>query len=192
MKRIETSYGSIYVEEAGDPPDAFDRAQSHDIEAELGEDLWTNPDAYKVSGPKCAFFVVIALSVGFGIGSYFHDSSSTRITLIIVLCALLLAIRAFRNMHLQHESAYLEMLAENRHAEHALLDKRLKADAQTNKQLNAAIKLQGKNKDKHAFTSDDFDDKARALLLKPVNEARKAKAKVTGEGLLKTILKSIR
>jgi hypothetical protein len=45
---------------------------------------------------------------------------------------------------------------------------------------------------KHAFTSDDFDDKAQAMLTPMVKQARKAKAKITGEGLINEILKSFR
>ena len=45
---------------------------------------------------------------------------------------------------------------------------------------------------KHTFTSDDFDDKAQAMLVPMVKQARKAKAKITGEGLISEILKSFR
>lgn len=45
---------------------------------------------------------------------------------------------------------------------------------------------------KYAFTSDDFDDKAQSMLMPMIKQARKAKAKISGEGLINEILKSFR
>lgn len=197
MRKIDTEHGPVYVTTGDEDNSAYDQLKRQGTETEqLGEDLWLDTQKYRISGPLCAFITVCALAVGFGIGSFFHDSSSTRVTLIISFTILLFFIGRARNVWLRYESAYMEMLDENRAEEHKLLDKRLKVEAQVNKQLSAATKLKASedkaNVKNFAFTSEDFDLDAQALLSKPVKEARKAKARVTGEGLVMTFLKSIR
>lgn len=194
MRKIETEHGTVYITEDGEDDSSYAQLNHQGTETkQLGEDLWLDPNAYRISGPLCAMITVIALAVGFGIGSYFHDSSSTRVTLIISFTILLICIGRARNVWIQYESAYLEMLEEARADEHALLDKRMKVEDKVGKQLSAAAKLQGKEKKRtYDFTSDDFDSSAIMLLSTPVKKARKAKAKVTGSGLIQTILKGIR
>ena len=197
MRKIETEHGAVYITEEGEDDSSYDQLKTQGSETKkLGEDLWLDPNAYRISGPLCALITVVAVSIGFGIGSYFHDSSSTRITLIISFTVLLMCIGRARTVWMQYESAYMEMLEEHRAEEHVLLDKRLKVEMQVEKQLDSAVKLQGKEDKRTArtydFTSDDFDSSATMLLSKPVKQARKSHAKVTGQGLLETILKGIR
>jgi hypothetical protein len=197
MRKIDTEHGPVYVTTGDEDNGAYQQLKMQGTETEqLGEDLWLDTQKYRINGPLCAFIVTCALVLGFGIGSFFHDDSSTRVTLIISFTILLFFIGRARNMWLRYESAYMEMLDEHRAEEHKLLDKRLKVEAQVNKQLSAATKLKAAedktNAKSFAFTSEDFDMSAQALLSKPVKEARRKKAKVTGEGLVMTFLKSIR
>lgn len=194
MRKIETEHGTVYITENGEDDSAYTWASMQGSETQhLGEKMWLDTDKYRVSGPLVAFLVTLAVSIGFGIGSYFHDSSSTRLTLIISFTILLIVIGRARNVWMQYESAYMDLLHEHRDAEHALLNKKLEVEATVGKQLDAAVKLQGKGtKRTYDFTSDDFDSSAVMLLAGPVKQARKAKAKVTGPGLIATILKGIK
>jgi hypothetical protein len=170
----------------------------------MEENICMNEDQYRISGAFTAFVTACALILGFGIGSYFHDDSTTRITLIIVLGVLLAVIGQARSVWMEYESVYIDMLATSRQEESELLDKRLQLEKATTKQLELDAKRQGKNNKQHAqvtkaqdnqtydFTSDDFDGSAIALLSKPIKAARKVKAKITGQGLIELILKSIR
>jgi len=148
-------------------------------------DSFLDENKYNINGFMAAFLCTIALAVGFGIGSYMHDSSETRVTLIFVLFGLLIAIGKARTEWLKYQSIYMDMVAEHRMAEQALLEAQLQVS-------DDLAKEHSKSQPRHAFTSDDFAADAQGLLMKPVKQARKAGARVTGEGLISTILKGIK
>lgn len=73
-----------------------------------------------------------------------------------------------------------------------ILMKQESKQQKTTKKIEDKSTVEKPSKKKDDFNQDDFDDDAKAMLLKPVSEARKARAKVTGQGLVNTILKSFR
>lgn len=197
MRKIETEHGPVYIVTGEEDNSAYDQLKIQGTEtAQLGEDLWLDTNKYRISMPALVFFCLFACVVGFGLGCFYMDVEGARIMVLIAICVLFWLVGRARNVWMSYESVYMEMLDEHRAAEHKLLDKQMQVEKQVNKQLHAATKLREKedkqNAQHYAFTSEDFDMSAQALLSKPVKEARKAKAKVTGEGLVMTFLKSIR
>lgn len=68
-----------------------------------------------------------------------------------------------------------------------------KAEERAKEKDAKAIKIQPKKSEiKHDFTSDDFDDAAKAFLVSQVKQAKRAKTKVSGAELVQSFLRSVR
>jgi len=200
MKRIETEYGVAYI---GDPEELeqFEggRLIDGEVTKSVGKDKWLDTDKFR---PSWVMVTVVALGfmiIGLLIGLVLMGDPNFRLTGFITLIAMAIAFRYARVFLVQYESAYLDMVAEARQEELRILTERKAADNRQVKILNAAKKAQAEvNKEAKLtgkgfkFTSEDFDDAAQALLLTPVKKARKEKLRVTGQGLIETILKGMK
>ena len=200
MKRIETEYGVAYV---GEPEEleTFDNGRliSGEITKPVGEDIWVDSDKFKISGVMTCVIALGFLIGGFIIGLMLMGDSTFRMTGFVTIIILGIVLRVARKELIAYESAYLEMMQVARQEELSILMQRKEAENRQVKILNAAKKAQAEvnketkqNAAQYAFTSNDFDDAAQSLLIKPVKEARKHKTKVTGQGLITTMLKGIR
>lgn len=200
MKRIETEYGVAYI---GDPEELekFDGGRLIDGEStrSVGKDKWVDPDKYRTSWVMVSVVALGFLIVGLIIGLVLMGDPDFRLTGFVTIIVLAIVLRYARHFLVQYESAYLDMVAEARQEELRILTERKAAEARQVKILNAAKKAQAEvNKEAKLtgkgfkFTSEDFDDAAQALLLKPVKDARKNKLKVSGHGLIETILKGMK
>lgn len=69
---------------------------------------------------------------------------------------------------------------------------KIKIEKRLKKQFEKERKKEEKGKMKGDFTIDDFDDHAKHLIGNIVKEARKNKMKVTGHGLISSVLSQIR
>jgi hypothetical protein len=200
MKRIETEYGVAYI---GDPEELeqFEGGRLIDPEVTrpVGEDKWLDPDKFRTSWVMVSVIALGFMIVGLFIGLVLMGDPDFRLTGFITIIAMAIVFRYARIFLVQYESTYMDMVAEARQEELRILTERKAADARQVKILNAAKKAQVEvNKEAKLtgkglkFTSDDFDDAAQALLLKPVKDARKKKLKVSGQGLIETILKGMK
>jgi hypothetical protein len=170
-----------------------------------------HPPAVRTGGVGIAYLAAIGgLIGGFLLGWYMYSSrvgdTSNDLTCFVAMVILLIVLRYARNFYLKYESAQLELeqerVAEARaltNEQMAIINKQLEMQKFKKKMSDApAQESKGKAKEKadkgakHLFTSDDFDDVAQKMLAKPVKSARRAGAKVTGEGLVATFLKGVR
>ena len=200
MKRIETEYGVAYV---GEPEEleTFDNGRliNGEITKPVGDNIWVDSDKFKISGVMTCVIALGFLIGGFIIGLMLMGDSTFRMTGFVTIIILGIVLRVARKELIAYESAYLEMMQIARQEELSILMQRKEAENRQVKILNAAKKAQAEvnketkqNAAQYAFTSNDFDDAAQSLLIKPVKEARKHKTKVTGQGLITTMLKGIR
>ena len=118
----------------------------------------------------------------------FSGYAPYNVTAFVFGLALVLFIRGGRNFYLRYESAKEDQARDIENARLEILDKETK-------KANAEAKLaeaQAKAMPNYLFTSEDFTEDARAILLKIVKDARRKKIPVTGQGLVQSILKSLR
>lgn len=184
MKRIDTEHGPVYI---GDP--------GEHISGDLEPGKRFDENRYRASWAAVTFITTVFFVIGFFIGLVLMGDPDFRLTGFITIIVLALVLRAARSEVIRYESAYMDSLRDIRAGETKLLNIRREVLTLENKQLDAANKMakaDAKEANGLAFTANDFDDAAQALLLKPVKEARKKKVRVTGQGLIETILKGIR
>jgi len=200
MKRIETEFGVAYIGE----PEELEQFEGGwlldgDATKRIGKDKWTDSKKYRASWVMVTVASLGFLIAGLFIGFVLMGDPSFRLTGFVTIIILAIVFRFARRELIKYESAYMDVLSEARREELAVLSEQKAAENRQVKILNAARKAQAEvnkeakaNAASYAFTSDDFDDAAAALLLKPVKEARKKKLKVSGQGLIETILKGFK
>lgn len=189
MKRIDTEYGSIY---SGTPDELEKLSNNNSLEPEKR----LNENKFRASWYWVTAIGLFLFAAGFFIGLVLMGDPDFRLTGFITLAVIIFVLSRARRELLKYESAYIDTLRESRDEEMKLLAKRQQVATLEAKKYNAAKsvakelnKTEGQNNASLTFTSNDFDDAAQALLLKPVREARKKKVRVTGQGLIETILK---
>ena len=155
-----------------------------------------NENKFRASWYWVTAIGLFLFAAGFFIGLVLMGDPDFRLTGFITLAVIIFVLSRARRELLKYESAYIDTLRESRDEEMKLLAKRQQVATLEAKKYNAAKsvakelnKTEGQNNASLTFTSNDFDDAAQALLLKPVREARKKKVRVTGQGLIETILK---
>jgi hypothetical protein len=134
--------------------------------------------------PGLAWFITIGITVGFTVGWMANESSESKLYCTIFLAFLMYASYKARD----HYKLMMECWA-------TYEDMREKLRANRKDKLAKAAPQQVKTvvtENNYAFTSDDFDATAQEMLSKPVKKARKANAKITGQGLIETILKGLK
>jgi hypothetical protein len=119
------------------------------------------------------FFLIAGVLAGFLFAWWLNDNPEVRYAAMFVSFGVLVALSKARNFWLKYESAKLEIEYETA-------------------KLNVSSEKSEEKAAKTVFDSNDFAEDARALLLKPVKEARKKGIPVTGHGLINIILKGIR
>jgi len=137
----------------------------------------------------CCFFG------GFILAIIFNSQPEFRVTGFVMVIVFAYVIKWARGSFMAHELSMAQTLQVSRKEELQLLKERAAAEQREIKLLKAAEKVSTqavKAQKTYVFTSEDFDDAAQGLLLGPVKAARKANAKVTGQGLVETFLKGLR
>lgn len=144
-------------------------------------------------GPNAGSFVVYASSLTFVAGiilaCLIGRVEGSAAMLVIAGGVFFMATNALKGVWLEdiHARADEWRAKESikRKVERALDDERAKLRRESARDVC-------QQKASYDFTSEDFDDGARVLLAPLVAESRKAKAKVTGQGLITTILRGLR
>ena len=137
----------------------------------------------------------ICLLVGFTAAYFIINKPEHQVVMFVVTIVSAVLIRGARATFMMHELGLAQLKQAERKEELQLLKERATAEQRELKILQATDKFQkqsDRTQSNYVFTSDDFDDAAQGLLLGPVKAARKAKAKVTGQGLIETFLKGLR
>lgn len=140
----------------------------------------------KMSNTVVAGF--IGFCVGFGVASMTMTSEEFMMTGFVIVIVMAVMVRGARVALMQHELESDQLAQAERKEQLQLLKEEtalVKAKARTSR-------LSTKQTVNYAFTSNDFDDAATHMLMAPVKAARKANAKVTGQGLVETFLKGLR
>lgn len=131
---------------------------------------------------------VTGIFIGFLIGWFANESSTSQVYCTFLVILLLIGLGKAWKEYKVSIIALSELNRVHRADEEALAQKQERAALAQVK----ALKEVAKSEVKYIFTSEDFDDSAQALLEKIVRQAKRKKIRVTGEGLLTSILESIR
>lgn len=145
--------------------------------------------------PKAWSVGFICFLVGLAVAAITCNIPEFRLTGFIVTIVIAFIIRGAREVAMGHEEGMAQLRAKARKEELQLLKERAAVEQREIKLHKAAEKAKRQTiqiDNSYVFTSNDFDDAAQGLLLGPVKAARKAKAKVTGQGLIETFLKGVR
>jgi len=137
----------------------------------------------------CCFFG------GFILAILFLSEPEFRLTGFVMIIAFSAVVRWVRGSYMQHELSMAQAMQAIQKNKIQLLKEQSASQQRDLKIIQEANKTQhqsSKPQSNYVFTSDDFDDAAQGLLLGPVKAARKANAKVTGQGLVETFLKGLR
>lgn len=151
----------------------------------------TNEDTW----PKALTVGFMCFIFGFGVHMFMNVGPDFELTGFVVIIIFAIFIRIARSTMMAHELTMAQLAQAERKEELQLLKERAAAEQREIKLLNAANKVQKQSTQttqSFVFTSNDFDDAAQGLLLGPIKAARKANAKVTGQGLIETFLKGLR
>jgi hypothetical protein len=143
-------------------------------------------EEWKMPWPVCLLVMLVCIFTGFFI-AWLSNNTETRYYGMVVAIIIIVGMKFAKDFLLHFQQRELRDIALLQDQEEKLLQRKEKLLANQNK-LNIPVM---KKEKKYAFTSEDFADDAQNLLIKPVRQARRTKAKVTGKGLIETFLKGI-
>jgi hypothetical protein len=132
----------------------------------------------------------IGLCIGYGLGWYIHEGSRPEAYGVALIVGILIAVGSsfpikFWLAVLSEKETAIRTRIKDEESELRYQERQLKLE-----RLRASpISKPKKNGDE--FSDDDFDETSKGIILKIVREARKSGIKVTGQGLVGNILKSI-
>lgn len=132
----------------------------------------------------------IGLMVGYGFGWYIHEGNRPEAYGIALIVGILFAIGSswpikYWISWLSSEDARNSAYQEEEERILRKQEREYKLEILRNKAVEKPKKT------KNEFDSEDFDDTAKGIILKMVRESRKAGTKVTGQGLISSVLKSV-
>lgn len=138
-------------------------------------------------------FAMFCLGIMFGYltGWYIHDGDRPEAYGVAIIVGILFAIGS--SWPIKYWIAWLGSEDERLkgvHEEEMRVLQKQEREMKLEKLRNEATTTKRK-KTPDNFSDEDFDETSKAIILKQVREARKAGAKVTGQGLIGGILKSI-
>jgi hypothetical protein len=140
--------------------------------------------------PTAFALFCIGLCVGYGIGWYVHEGSRPEAYGVALIVGILFAIGSswpikFWMNWLASEDENIKVRLE----EEERILRRQEREAKLENLKNLKPRITKKNG--NSFNEEDFDETSKGIILKFVREARKSGTKVTGQGLVGGILKSI-
>lgn len=137
--------------------------------------------------PAAYALAFATLAVGYGVGWYIHEGSRPEAYFIAFFIGILIAVGSSWPIRF-----WISWLNENQSKQEYISNEldRMERKKDREEKLKE-IRNRPAKKSNEAFDEEDFDEASKAMLLKFVREARKAGAKVTGQGLVGGVLKSI-
>jgi len=133
----------------------------------------------------------LGIMAGYLMGWYIHDGDRPEAYGIAILVGILFAIGS--SWPIKYWIAWLgaeDERLKGQHEEEMRILQKQERELRLEKLRNETTTPK-KKKTPDSFSDEDFDETSKAILLKQVRNARKSGTKVTGQGLIGGILKSI-